>query len=61
MSTDRAQVRSYVEHTTKTKFTKICKKENRSESNMVETLILKYIKSYEAEHGIIDVEEGQSE
>lgn len=57
MATNRAQVRSYVEHTTKQKFNKLCQKANRSESNMVETLILEYIEKYEAEHGEIPVEE----
>lgn len=57
MATDRAQIRSYVENTTKSKFTIICKSENRSESNMIETLVLNYIKNYEAEHGEIKIEE----
>lgn len=47
MSTDRAQIRSYVELETKQAFTEICKKENRSESNMVEYLIKKFIAEYE--------------
>lgn len=59
MATDRAQIRSYVELTTKTKFNRICKSENRSESNMVETLVLNYIKAYETEHGEIRIEEEQ--
>lgn len=50
MATDRQQIRSYVEAETKEKFTKICKSENRSESNMVEYLIKKYIEEYEANH-----------
>lgn len=51
MATDRQQIRSYVEAETKEKFTKICKTENRSESNMVEYLIKRYIEEYEAKHG----------
>lgn len=49
MATDRAQIRSYVESEVKEKFTEICKNENRSESNMVEFLIKRYIKEYEAQ------------
>ena len=60
MATDRAQIRSYVETTTKTKFNKICRIENRSESNMIETLVLNYIKTYEAEHGEIRIEEEEN-
>lgn len=57
MATDREQIRSYVESSTKTKFKHICQLDNRSESNMVETLVLNYIKAYEAEHGEIQIEE----
>lgn len=48
MATDRQQIRSYVEAEVKKSFTRICKKENRSESNMVEYLIKQYIEEYEA-------------
>ncbi len=48
MATDRKQIRSYVDDKTKEKFNKICKLENRSESNMVEYLVKKYIEEYEA-------------
>lgn len=58
MATDREQIRSYVESSTKAKFKYICQLDNRSESNMVETLVLNYIKTYEAEHGEIRIEEG---
>lgn len=61
MATDRAQIRSYVEHTTKRKFNKLCKKANRSESNMIETLVLNYIEKYEAEHGPIEVGEEEKQ
>jgi hypothetical protein len=47
MATDRQQIRSYVEAETKDKFTKICKLENRSESNMVDYLVKKFIEEYE--------------
>lgn len=49
MATDRKQIRSYVDNDTKEKFTKICKEENRSESNMIEFLIKRYIKEYETQ------------
>lgn len=59
MSTNREQIRSYVETSTKKKFTKICKSENRSESNMIETLVKQYIQQYESTHGTIEI--GESE
>lgn len=54
MSTDRAQIRSYVESETKQIFTEICKKENRSESNMVEYLIKKFITEYKQQESRAD-------
>jgi metal-responsive CopG/Arc/MetJ family transcriptional regulator len=51
MATDRQQIRSYVEAEIKEKFTRICKTENRSESNMVEYLVKRYIEEYETKHG----------
>lgn len=41
------------------KFKVICTDQNRSMSNLAETLIIKCIKTYEAEHGEIKIEEEQ--
>ena len=40
------------------KFDYIASKNNRSMSNMGETIILEYIQQYEAEHGEIKIESG---
>ena len=45
--------------TTIKKFDIISNENNRSMSNMGETIILDYIKSYEAEHGEIKIESGE--
>lgn len=49
MATKKPQVKAYVEPELKMKLEEICKKENRSESNMIEFLIKKYIEEYEAQ------------
>jgi len=48
MSTKKPLVKAYIEKELKEKFKDLCDIEKRSESNMIEYLIDKYVKEYEA-------------
>lgn len=47
MPTNKPQVKAYIEPELKEKLIAICNSENRSESNMIEYLIKKYIDEYD--------------
>lgn len=49
MPTNKPQVKAFIPQELKEKFEELCKKENRSTSNMIEYLIKQYIEKYEAE------------
>ena len=48
MGTKKPLVKAYIDPELKEKLKIICDTEKRSESNMIEYLIMKYIKEYEA-------------
>ena len=50
MATKKPQVKAYVEPELKEKLAEIWKQENRSESNMIELLIKRYVEEFEAQH-----------
>jgi predicted DNA-binding protein len=47
MATKKPQVKAYVEPELKEKLAEICKQENRTESNLIELLIKRYIQEHE--------------
>lgn len=48
MATNKPLVKGYIEAELKEKFKRICDEERRTESNMIEYLIDRYVKEYEA-------------
>lgn len=53
MPTKKPRVQSILEQEKYNKLKKICDLEVRSESQMINYIITKYIESYENEHGVI--------
>ena len=53
MAVDKVQFTLRLDSITYTKIKKIAKEENRSITNMLEYIIIKYIKSYEKKYGEI--------
>jgi len=57
MPTKKPRVQSILENETYEKLKKLCEKDMRSESQMINYIITKYIQEYESEHGEINTKE----
>lgn len=56
MGTNKPRIQALLEHEVYKKFKALCKKEDRTESNLAGRIITDYIKAYEEEHGEIKIE-----
>ena len=56
MPSKKPQIKAVTDTETYEKIKKIAERENRSTSNLIETLVKKYITSYESEHGEIIIQ-----
>lgn len=56
MPSKKPQIKAVTDTETYEKIKKIAETENRSTSNLIETLVKKYIASYESEHGEIIIQ-----
>lgn len=59
MPSKKPYIQIRTDDTTIKKFDFLAKQDRRSMSNLGEVLVLDYIKAYEAEHGEIEIGEGQ--
>ncbi|SHJ46691.1 hypothetical protein SAMN02745136_00101 [Anaerocolumna jejuensis DSM 15929] len=57
MPTDKPQLKTYINKQDKAKFSHIAKNDRRSDSNLLEYIVLNYIEDYEKEHGQLIVGE----
>jgi len=57
MPTEKLQLKTYIDKLHKAKFSYISDLERRSDSNLLEIVILKYLDEYEGTHGELIVEE----
>lgn len=55
MSTKKPQLKTYIEEIEYLKFKQIAENENRSISNLLQTLVFNKITEYEKEHGTINI------
>lgn len=56
MPTKKPRIQSIVELDTYNKFKRICEQEMRTESQMANFIITKYVADYEAQHGEIKIQ-----
>lgn len=61
MATKKPLVKAYIEPELKEKLKQICDEEKRSESNMIEYLIDRYIKEYESKQERAEIKSKLSE
>lgn len=60
MSTQKPQLKTYVNEDIYNKFKILAKKQHRSTSNYLELLAIKEINDYEAAHGVIELPEDEN-
>lgn len=57
MPSTKPQIKAVIEQEDYEKFKKITESENRTISNLLQTIVKKYISDYETEHGMINISE----